>query len=257
MSTVQPNYLFLNSTSAGDVVVSEGVLRIGSGTNITPDMKIKNIKNVYQQAGAAATARIQTLTVASFTAAAGIDFAVQVTQFIGSEYKTVYASYETTATDTNATVAAKLAEVLTVLIQSGSSGLATAIAVSNVITLTASSSNPVFVAEVLEGGMTLATASPVGNEAVGLGSDLIADGITGISTQPVAATIYSLFLINYFNEANSLNAQERNVEAQTYVYYNSTSATAFEGKLADEVYAIGASATAAADAGNAVSVEKI
>jgi hypothetical protein len=74
--------------------------------------------------------------------------------------------------------------------------------------------------------------------------------------QPVAATLYSLFLINYYNEAEPLNAQGRTVQAQTYVYYNSTAGaelTAFEADLLAKVYTI----TSAANAGAAVSVEKI
>ena len=258
MSTVQPNYLFLNTIQAAgaDVSVSEGILRIGNSStgNITPGMKIGNIQNVYQKTGAAAVNQVVTVTVP--TPAVGINYAFQLTQQNASgEYVTYYISYEATTTVV-ADLHAALKSVVDALIASGSL-VGTTGGASPSLTITGTSANPIIVGTAIEGIVTVANST--GNEAIGLGSDLIAAGITGISAQPVAATVYSLFLVNYYNEAEPLNAQGRTVQAQTYVYYDSASGVvaAFETELADRITNIGASGTAALDAGNAVSVEKI
>jgi hypothetical protein len=251
MSTVQPNYLFLSNPAAADVVVSEGILTIGSGTNITPGAKIKNIKNVYQKTGAAAVNQVVTAVVP--TPVVGNNYAFQVTQQNAmGEYVSYYISYQALTT-VAADVHAALKSVLDALVASGSLS-ATIGGASPNLTITGTAANPIVTGEALE-GITSVTVTTPGNEAFGLGADLIADGITGISVQPVSGTTYSLFLINYFNEANSLNAQERNVEAQTYVYYNSAGGTvgAFETALANEIFTI----TTAPEAGAAVSVEKL
>ena len=250
MSTVQPNYLFLSAPAAADVVVSEGILTIGSGANITPGAKIKNIQNVYQQTGAAAVNQVVTVTVP--TPAVGANYAFQLTQQNASgEYVSYYISYEATTTVV-ADLHAALKSVVDALIASGSL-VGTTGGASPSLTITGTSANPIIVGTAIEGIVTVANST--GNEAIGLGSDLIAAGITGISTQPVAATVYSLFLINYYNEAEPLNAQGRTVQAQTYVYYNSASVdtAAFETQLSAEIYNI----TTAGAAGAAVSVEKI
>ena len=258
MSTVQPNYLFLNTIQAAgaDVSVSEGILRIGNSStgNITPGMKIGKIQNVYQKTGAAAVNQIVTVTVP--TPVEGKNYAFQLTQQNASgEYVSYYVSFEATTT-TVADVHAGLKSVVSALATSGAL-VATVTGTSPTITITGTSANPIVVGEAIEGITSVVVTT--GNEASGLGSDLIAAGITGISAQPVAATVYSLFLVNYYNEAESLNAQERTVQAQTYVYYDSASGVvaAFETELADRITNIGASASAALDAGNAVSVEKI
>jgi hypothetical protein len=255
MSTVQPNYLFLNTiqASGADVSVSEGILKIGRAStgNITPGMKIKNIQNVYQKTAAAAVNQVVTVTVP--TPVVGDNYAFQLTQQNASgEYVSYYVSFEATTT-TVADVHAGLKSVASALATSGAL-VATVAGTSPTITITGTSANPIVFGEAIE-GITSVVVTP-GNEASGLGSDLIAAGITGISEQPVAATLYSLFLINYYNEAEPLNAQGRTVQAQTYVYYNSTASTeltAFEADLLAKVYTI----TSAANAGAAVSVEKI
>lgn len=250
MSTVQPNYLFLSDPLAADVVVSEGILTIGSGANITPGAKIKNIQNVYQQTGAAAVNQVVTVTVP--TPVVGTNYAFQLTQQNSSgEYVSYYISYEATTT-TVLDVHTALKSVVDSLIAAGSI-VATTGGTSPSLTITGTSANPIIVGVAIEGIVTVANST--GNEAIGLGSDLIAAGITGISAQPVAATVYSLFLINYYNEAEPLNAQGRTVQAQTYVYYNSAGASvaAFETQLGAEIYNI----TTAGAAGAAVSVEKI
>jgi hypothetical protein len=251
MSTVQPNYLFLSNPVAADVVVSEGILTIGSGVNITPAAKIKNIKNVYQKTGAAAVNQVVTAVVP--TPVIGNNYAFQIIQQNTSgEYVPYYISYEA-ATTVVADVHAALTAVLNALVSSGALS-ATIGGSSPNITITGTAENPILIGEAIE-GITNVTVTTPGSEGAGIGSELIAAGVIGISAQPVAGTTYSLFLINYFNEANSLNAQERNVEAQTYVYYNSAGASvaAFETALAAEIFTI----TTAADAGAAVSVEKL
>lgn len=256
MSAIQPNYLFINTAlGAAGITVSEGSVVFGSGTNVSPSIKLRNIKNLYQVNGAAAVARVQTVTVSSFTAAAGIDYSIQVTQYIGSEYKTVYASYETSATDTNITVATKLANVLTSLIQSGSIQLASAVNTgTNVITITGSSSNPLFVTTALEtgAGLAVATTGGGGNEANGVGSDLIAEGITGISAQPQSGNTYNTLVVNYSTDVEDFNAQARSVSGQLYVYY--VADAPFTAAIGSKLSAI---VTTPTDAGLAVSVERL
>lgn len=260
MSTVQPNYLFLNTIQAAgaDVSVSEGILKIGNSStgNITPGAKIKNIQNVYQKTGAAAVNQVVTAVLPASTTP-GSNYAFQITQQNSSgEFVSYYISYEATSATTSVAHAA-LKSVIDALVAAGSLSVTTGGASPN-LTITGTSANPIVTGEALE-NMTSVGVTTTGNEAVGLGSDLIAAGITGISAQPVAATVYSLFLVNYYNEAEPLNAQGRTVQAQTYVYYDSASGVvaAFETELADKITNIGASATADVDAGNAVSVEKI
>ena len=259
MSAIQPNYLFINTAlGAAGITVSEGSVVFGATTNVSPSIKLRNIKNLYQVNGAAATARVQTITVSSFTAAAGIDYSIQVTQYIGSEYKTVYASYETTNADTNITVATKIANVLTSLIQSGSIQLASATnggGTLNVITLTGSSSNPLFVTTALEtgAGLAVATTGGGGNEANGVGSDLIAEGITGISAQPQSGSTYNTLVVNYSTDAEDLNAQARSVSGQLYVYY--VTDAAFTTAIGTKLSALGTGVLA--DVGAAASVERL
>lgn len=260
MSTVQPIYLFLNAVQASgaDVAVSEGMVTFGTGSNVSPAIKVKDISNIYTKTpGSAAVARVQTVTVTA-PAAVGTDYSFQITQLIGSSYQTVFVSYESVAGDTAITVATALTSVASTLISSGSIQLASAAnSGTAVITLTGSSSNPLFVTEALETGSGLVVAtSTAGNEAFGVGSDLIAEGITGISVQPVSTNTYSLAVVNYYASANSLNAQERNIEQQLYVYVNDGDADAaafFTSGIAAKLTTI----TTAANAGNAASVEAI
>jgi hypothetical protein len=260
MSTVQPNYLFLNSVQAAgaDVSVSEGIVTFGTSTNVFTGIKVKDISNIYTKTpGAAAVARVQTVTVTA-PASAGTDYSFQITQMIGSEYKTSFVSYESVAGDTAITVATALASVASALISAGSIQLASAAnSGTNVVTLTGSTANPIFVAEVLDAGSGLVVAtSAAGNEAFGVGSDLIAEGITGISAQPVSTNVYSLAIVNYYSSAISLNAQERNIEQQLYIYVNDGDADAaafFTSGIAAKLTTI----TTAANAGNATSVEAL
>lgn len=258
MSTVQPNYLFINTLQATglDVVTAEGILTIGNSStgNITPGMKFNNIENVYQKSGAAAVNQVVTAVLPG-TTVVGDNYAFQVTQQNSSgEFVSYYISYEATST-TTATAHAALISVLNALVASGSIS-ATIGGSSPNITITGTASNPIVTGEALE-NMVSVGVTTTGNEAFGLGADLIAQGITGISVQPAVGTTYSLFLINFYNESNSLNAQERKVQAQTYVYYNSAAAGTnladFETALAAKVFTI----TTAANAGAAASAEKI
>jgi hypothetical protein len=260
MSTVQPNYLFLNAVQAAgaDVTVSEGMVTFGTSTNISPSIKLRNISNIYTKTpGAAAVARVQTVTITT-PVDIGTDYSFQITQLIGNVYQTVFVSYQSVAGDTGITVATALTSVVSALISSGSIQLASAAnSATNVITLTGSSSNPLFVTEALETGTGLVVAtSTAGNEAFGVGSDLIADGITGISAQPVSTNLYSLAVINYYSEANSLNAQKRDIEQQLYVYVNDgdgDAAAFFTAGIAAKLTTI----TTLAPAGLAASVEAL
>jgi hypothetical protein len=226
MSAIQPQYLFLNTVAgAADVVVAGGEAVIGASTNVSPAMRLASIENVALKTGATHLARQQTATIGGTPSNAGTAYSLQVTQLIGSQWTTVYASYSTVGTDTTTTVAAALCRVLTKLIGSGSIQLATATNASAVITIVGSAANPLFVTSPLEGTITVAT-TVAGNEAFGLGSELIAAGITGINAQPVAGTVYSLVLFTYGNPVNSGNTITRNQESLLYVYYDSASANA-------------------------------
>ena len=253
MSAIQPNYLFINTAlGAAGITVSEGSVVFGSSTNVSPSIKLRNIKNLYQVNGAAAVARVQTVTVTA-PAAVGTDYSFQITQFIGSAYQTVFVSYESVAGDTAITVATALASVASTLISSGSIQLASAAnSGTNVVTLTGSSSNPLFVTEVLDAGSGLVVAtSTAGNEANGVGSDLIAEGITGISAQPQSGSTYNTLIVNYSTDAEDLNAQARSVSGQLYVYY--VTDAAFTTAIGTKLSAI----TTLADAGAAASVERL
>jgi len=226
MSAIQPLYLFLNTVAgAGDIVVAEGLATIGATTNVTPEMRVNLINSIGLKSGTTHTARQQTATIGGTPATPGTAYSLQVTQLLGSQWTTVYASYSTVSTDTTTTVAAALARVLTRLIGSGSIQLATATNSGAVITIVGSAANPLFVTSPLEGTITVAT-TVAGNEAFGLGSELIAAGITGINVQPVAATVYNLALFSYSNPVNSGNTIARNQESLVYVYYDSASANA-------------------------------
>jgi hypothetical protein len=256
MSAIQPLYLFLNTVAgAGDIVVAEGLATIGATTNVTPEMRVNLINSIALKSGAAAVARQQTAVIGGTPSAAGTAYSLQVTQLIGSQWTTVYASYVTVGTDTTTTVATALCAVLTKLIGTGSIELATATNSSSAtITLVGSASNPLFVTAALQGTITV-TQTVAGNEASGVGSDLIAEGITGITAQPVAATVYNLALFSYSNPVNSANTIARNQEALVYVYYDSASANA-----AAFTTAIGSKLTtiiAVGPAGAAVSVPAV
>ena len=261
MSTVQPNYLFLNTVvGAADITVSEGHVVFGNTTttNVSPSVKLKNISNIFTKTpGAAAVARVQTVTVTT-PALVGTDYSFQITQLIGGVYQTSFVSYESISGDTGITVATALVSVVNALISSGSIQLASATNVSGtsaVITLTGSSSNPLFVTEVLDAGsgLVVATTGGGGSEAFGVGSDLVADGITGISDQPASGTLYGLAVVSYYAEANSLNAQKRDIEQQLYVYVaNGANQAAFFTAIGTKLSAI----TTLLDAGAAASVER-
>jgi hypothetical protein len=254
MSAIQPNYLFINTAlGAAGITVSEGSVVFGATTNVSPSIKLRNIKNLFTATGRAAVARVQTVTVTA-PAAVGTDYSFQITQFIGSSYQTVFVSYESVAGDTAITVATALASVASTLISSGSIQLASADnSGTNVVTLTGSSSNPLFSAEVLEAGsgLVVATTGGGGNEASGIGSDLIAEGITGISDQPVSGNTYNLLLVNYSTDTEDLNAQARSVSGQLYVYY--VTDAAFTTAIGTKLSAI----TLEANAGPAASVERL
>jgi hypothetical protein len=255
MSAIQPLYLFLNTVQAAgaDVVVAEGLATIGASTNVSPAMRLASIGNIALKTGASAVARVQTALIGGTPATAGTAYSLQVTQLIGSQWTTVYASYVTVTGDTDIIVAGKIASVLTKLIGTGSIELATAAnGGTATITLTGSAGNPLFVTAALQGTITVATSTP-GNEAAGVGSDLIAAGITGITAQPVAATVYSLALFSYGNPVNSGNTITRNQESLLYVYYDSASANA-AAFLTSGITPKLTGISSAANAGNAASV---
>jgi hypothetical protein len=255
MSSTQPLYLFLNTVQAAgaDVVVSEGLATVGDSTNISPSMRVPLISDIALKTGAAAVARVQTALIAGAPATAGTAYSLQVTQLLGSQWTTVYASYVTVTGDTAIIVAGKIASVLTKLIGSGSIELATAAnGGTDTITLTGSAGNPLFVTVALEGTITVATTT-AGNEAAGVGSDLIAAGITGVDAQPVAATVYSLALFTYGNPVNSGNTIVRNQDGILYVYYDSGSANA-AAFITSGIAAKLTTITSATNAGLAVSV---
>jgi hypothetical protein len=255
MSAIQPLYLFLNTVQASgaDVVVAEGLATIGASTNVSPAMRTNLISNIALKTGASAVARQQTAVIGGTPSNTSTAYSLQVTQLIGSQWTTVYASYVTVSTDTTTTVATALCAVLTKLIGTGSIELATATNSSSAtITLVGSASNPLFVTAALQGTITV-TQTVAGNEASGVGSDLIAEGITGITAQPVAATVYSLALFSYGNPVNSGNTITRNQESLLYVYYDSASANA-AAFLTSGITPKLTGISSAANAGNAASV---
>lgn len=250
MSTVQPNYLFLNSPAGADVTLSNKILTLGQSPN-SISLNVQKVGSLVKVESEAAAARVQTATVALPAGGnvAGLNYSLQVTQLMGSEYRTVYASYETVGTETAIQIATSLVSVLSALISAGSIELASATNVggtSAVITITSSTTNPVFLAEVLEGNITLAAASPVGTEAFGQGADLIAAGITGISAQPVSGTSYDALFIEYGIAVQPENTINRDQAASLVVYYNEAAGAGLTAFLAALNAAI-ANATANAE----------
>jgi hypothetical protein len=240
MSTVQPNYLFLNNPAAADVTLANRILTLGQNANSIA-MNVQKVDSLRKVEGVAAVARVQTVTITA-PAAVGTDYAFQVIQQSGSEYRPVYVSYESVAGDTAITVATALAAVANAQITSGNLGLASAAnGGTAVVTLTATTSNPIFLTEVLEAGsgMVIAT-STAGNEAFGQGTDLLADGVIGISEQPVAGTSYDALFIQYGDPVEEGNTIKRDQAASLVVYYNEAGAS-----LAAFLTALNAAITAA------------
>jgi hypothetical protein len=259
MSTVQPNYLFLNTVQGTglDVTVAEGIVVFGNTAtaNVSPSIKLKNISSIYTKTpGAAANGSRATFTVPA-SVAAGDDFAFQVSyQGSNGQYISQYVSYEAVTGDTTGIVRDKLKEVLDALVASGSLDAAISTPAADSVRVSGTATNPYITGQVLS---NLTYAFVAGNEAFGVGSDLIADGITGISAQPVSTNTYSLAIINYYAEANSLNAQKRDIEQQLYVYVNDAVAADRAAFFTAGIAAKLTTITVLLDAGKAASVEAL
>jgi len=239
MSTIQPNYLFLNSPAAADVTLANRILTLGQSPN-SISLNVQKVASLVKVEGIAAAAKSQTLTVT--TATAGQNYAVQITQKQSEgQYESHYISYEAVAGDTTSTIASALASVATALISSGSIQLTSAIASTNTVPFVGITTNPLFILEIVEGPMTLAAASPAGNEAFGQGADLIAAGVVGISSQPVSGTSYDALFIDYGVSVGPENTINRDQSASLVVYYNETAGAGLTAFLA----ALNAAVTAA------------
>jgi hypothetical protein len=223
MSTIQPNYLFLNNPAAADVTLANRILTLGQTTNSIA-LNVQKVKSLVKVEGVAAVAKSQTLTVT--TATVGQNYALQITQQQSEgQYDSHYISYEAVTGDTTNSIATAIAAIATALINTGAIELTSAIASSNTVPFVGITTNPVFTLEIIEGPMTLAAASPAGNEAFGQGTDLLAAGITGISAGPVAGTSYDALFIDYGVSVETENTINRDQAAVLVVYYNEAGAS--------------------------------
>jgi hypothetical protein len=225
MSTIQPNYLFLNNPAAADVTLANRILTLGQNANSIA-MNVQKVDSVRKVESEAAVAGVQTVTVTTPGSAIGTDYSFQIIQQIGSEYRPVFVSYQSVTGDDATTVAAALTSVVNAQIISGNLILASATSALGVITRTAPPSNPVFVTQVLDAGAgTVVAVTTPGNEAFGQGTDLIAEGVIGISEQPVAGTSYDALFIPYGAPVEEGNTIKRDQAAYLVVYYNEAGAS--------------------------------
>jgi hypothetical protein len=224
MSTIQPNYLFLNAPAAADVTLANRILTLGQNANSIA-MNVQKVVSVRKVEGAAAVAGVQTVTVTG-PSVVGTDYSFQIIQQSGSEYRPVFISYESVAGDTATTVATALTSVANAQLRAGNLALASATSALGVITLTATTSNPVFLTEVLDAGAgTVVAITTAGSEAFGQGTDLLAEGVIGISEQPVAGTSYDALFIPYGEPVEEGNTIKRDQAAYLVVYYNEAGAS--------------------------------
>lgn len=219
MNTIQPINLVINTPAGADVTLANRILTLGQAPNVAPGINVQKIKSVTKQTGVAAVGKSQTLTVT--TATAGQNYAVQFTQKqSGGQYFSQYISYEAVTGDNTTTIAAALSAVATELIRSGTIALTSATNSTNTLPFVGIASNPLFELTIIEGPMTLAAASPGGNEAIGQGADLLAEGLTTVSAVPVSGNAYDVLTITYGNPVESGNTITRDQNAVLVVYYN-------------------------------------
>lgn len=240
MSTVQPNYLFLNSPAAADVTLVNRILTLGQNANAI-SMNVQKVESIRKVEGVAAVATTATVTITTPAGIAGVDYSFQIIQQSGSEYRPVFVSYESVTGNNADAVAAALTSVVNAQIRAGNLGLASASSTGAVITLTATTSNPIFLVEVLEAGAGMVVAPTLGNEAFGQGADLLAEGVIGISEQPVAGTSYDALFIPYGIPVEEGNTIKRDQAAYLVVYYNEATGaglTAFLGALNAAIAAV-------------------
>ena len=118
MSTVQPNYLFLNAPAAADVTLTNRILTLGQSPN-SISLNVQKVKSLIKKEGAAAVSKTVTVTIPS-TPANSANYAFQLTQQNESgEYVSYYVSYETAASATQAELYNGILDVVTALVGSG------------------------------------------------------------------------------------------------------------------------------------------
>jgi hypothetical protein len=233
MNTTQPVYLVLNTPAGADVALANRFLTLGQGANAAPAINVQKISSLVKQAGVAAVGKSQTLTVT--TATAGQNYGVQFTQKQqGGQFQSHYISYEAVTGDSTTTIAAALSAVATELLNSGTIELTSATNSTNTLPFVGIATNPLFQITILEGPMTLAAASPAGNEALGQGADLLASGIVAINEVPVSGTSYDKLTIEYGTKVESGSTITRDQDSTLVVYYNNAAGaglTAFKADL--------------------------
>lgn len=229
MSSIQPQYLVLNSPAAADVTygaATSGFMTLGQGANSSSPIKVLNILSAPQQSYTAETLQVTTLTPAAFVA--GNVYQFTIGQTINGVVNTVNVEYTAATGDTVTTICDALRSIVGVLTAAGQIQI-TATGTATLV-LTAVTGNPVFVVSTIS-NLTAVTGTP-GVAAVGTGAQLLAQGFQSISTVPVAGTNYDLVIINYTNEVNDLNTISRKQIAQLYVYYNESAGAPLTAFLA-------------------------
>jgi hypothetical protein len=241
MSTVQPNYLFLNAPAAADVTLANRVLTLGQSPN-SISLNVQKVKSLIKVEGTASVNQVVTVTVP--TPVVGNNYAFQVTQQNAmGEYVSYYVSYQALTTVV-ADVRDALKSVVDALISSGSLSATTSTGASTLL-ITGTAANPILTGEAIE-GITSVTVTTPGNEAFGQGADLITSGIIGVSAQPVSGTSYDALFIEYGVGVEPENTIDRDQAASLVVYYNEAAGAGLTAFLAALNAAI-ANATANAE----------
>ena len=242
MSSIQPQYLVINTPVAGDVTygtTTKGFVTLGQGANAASPIKVLNITSAPQQLYTAETLQVTTLTPVAYVA--GNVYQFTIGQMINGVVNTVNVEYTAVSGETLTLICDALRSIVTTLTAAGQiqvtpSGGATLI-------LTAVTGNPVFVVSTIS-NLTAVTGTP-GVAAIGKGANLVAQGFSSISEVPVAGTNYDLVVINYGAEVNDANTISRQQINQLFVYYNTAGATVAAFKTALNTALFAATADAA------------
>ena len=232
MSTVQPNYLFLNNPAGADVLLANRILTLGQSPN-SISLNVQKVKSLIKKEGAAAVSKTVTVTIPA-SPANSLNYAFQLTQQNESgEYVSYYVSYETTGSATQAELYNGILDVVTALVGSGAISATITGTASSSIVVTGSSSNPIVIGQAIQGftAAQVVTAA-TGAEAFGQGDDLIAAGVVGVSAQPVSGTSYDALFIEYGVEVEPGSAINRDAAAYLVVYYNEAAGAGLTAFLA-------------------------
>ena len=237
MSSIQPQYLVINTPVVGDVTygtTTKGFVTLGQGANSSSPIKVLNITSAPQQLYTAETLQTQILTPTAATA--GTVTQLFIGQMINGVVNTVNVEYTVGPVAESATVICDaLRSIINTLTAAGQIQV-TAALTGGTMSLTAITGYPVFVASLVS-NLTTGVITP-GVAAIGKGADLVAQGFQSISEVPVAGTNYDLVVINYSTEVNDLNTIARTQVSQLFLYYNTTGAglVAFRGALSSVLF---------------------